>query len=63
VAIDLPGLRRESLGLTVSGDELIVRAGPYRRHILMPEGLRGGTSIRAARQGDTLIIRPRPPAS
>jgi anion-transporting ArsA/GET3 family ATPase len=62
VAIDLPGLRRESLGLTVSGDELIVRAGPYRRHILMPEGLRGGTAIRAARQGDTLIIRPRSPA-
>ncbi len=59
VAIDLPGLRREDLGLTVSGDELIVRAGPYRRHILMPEGLREGVAIRAARQGDTLIIRPR----
>lgn len=59
VAIDLPGLRRDDLGLTLSGDELIVRAGPYRRHILMPEGLRGGVAIRAARQGETLIIRPR----
>ncbi len=59
VAIDLPGLRREALGLTLSGDELIVRAGPYRRHILLPEGMRGGAAIRAARQGDTLIIRPR----
>jgi anion-transporting ArsA/GET3 family ATPase len=59
VAIDLPGLPREMLGLTLSGDELIVRAGPYRRHILMPEGLRGGAAIRAARQGDSLIIRPR----
>lgn len=59
VAISLPGLRREALGLTLNGDELIVRAGPYRRHLLMPEGLRGGTAIRAARQGDTLIIRPR----
>ncbi len=58
VAIDLPGLHREALGLTISGDELIVRVGPYRRHILMPEGLRG-TAIRAARQGDTLIIRSR----
>ncbi|MBX0326305.1 chromosome partitioning protein [Oscillochloris sp. ZM17-4] len=59
VEIDLPGLRREALGLTLSGDELIVRAGPYRRHILMPEGLRGGVAIRAGRQGDTLVIRPR----
>ncbi|NTV64553.1 MAG: chromosome partitioning protein, partial [Oscillochloris sp.] len=63
VAIDLPGLRRELLGLTLSGDELIVRAGSHRRHILLPDGLRGGTAIRAARQGDTLIIRPREPGS
>lgn len=59
VAISLPGLRREELGLTLSGDELIVRAGPYRRHILLPEGLRGLSNIRAARQGDLLIVRPR----
>ncbi|NNJ08896.1 ArsA family ATPase [Chloroflexales bacterium ZM16-3] len=59
VAIDMPGLRREHLGLTLSGDELIVRAGPYRRHILLPEGMRGGAAIRASRQGDTLVIRPR----
>lgn len=59
VAIDLPGLDRESLGLTLNGDELIVRVGPYRRHILLPEGLRSGVPIRAARQGETLIIRPR----
>lgn len=59
VALNLPGLPREALGLTLSGDELIVRAGSYRRHILLPEGLRGTTNIRASRQGDTLIIRPR----
>jgi anion-transporting ArsA/GET3 family ATPase len=59
VALDLPGLPREELGLTLSGDELIVRAGPYRRHILLPDGLRGVTAIRAAKQGDTLTIRPR----
>ncbi len=59
VALDLPGLPRELLGLTLSGDELIIRAGPYRRHLLMPEGLRGITAIRASRQGETLIIRPR----
>jgi anion-transporting ArsA/GET3 family ATPase len=59
VAIDLPGLPREALGLTMSGDELIVRAGPYRRHLLLPDGLRGVTAIRAAKQGDTLVVRPR----
>jgi arsenite-transporting ATPase len=63
VAIDVPGLRREDLGLTLSGDELIVRAGPYRRHILLPEGLSGASGIRAARQGDTLTVRQRSPSS
>jgi anion-transporting ArsA/GET3 family ATPase len=59
IALHLPGLRREDLGLTLSGDELIVRAGAYRRHVLMPDGLRGTANIKATRQGDTLIIRPR----
>ncbi|NTU84041.1 MAG: chromosome partitioning protein [Chloroflexales bacterium] len=59
ITLDLPGLPREALGLTLSGDELIVRAGPYRRHLLMPEGLRGITAIKASRQGEKLIIRPR----
>lgn len=59
VALNLPGLPRELLGLTLSGDELIVRVGPYRRHLLLPEGLRGTSAIRAARQGETLIVSPR----
>ncbi len=59
VAIDLPGLPREALGLTMSGDELIVRVGPYRRHLLLPEELRGVSAIRATKQGDTLVVRPR----
>lgn len=59
IAIDLPGLRRESLNLTISGDELIVRAGPYRRHLLMPEALRGTGNIKAHRDGDRLIVRLR----
>ncbi len=59
VRLNLPGLPREQLGLTLSGDELIIRAGPYRRHLLLPEGLRGTASIKAARQGETLVIRPR----
>ncbi len=59
LAIFLPGVRRESLQLTVSGDELIVRVGPYRRHILLPEGLRGQSNIRASREGERLVVRLR----
>ncbi len=59
VALNLPGLPRELLGLTLSGDELIIKVGPYRRHLLLPDGLRGMTAIKASRQGETLIIRRR----
>lgn len=59
LVVRLPGMPREALGLTLSGDELIVRVGPYRRHILLPEGLRGITAIKASRDGERLIIRAR----
>ncbi len=59
VAIELPGLQRDSLSLTLSGDELIVRVGPYRRHLLLPDGLRGVSGIRASREGSTLVVRRR----
>lgn len=59
VSISLPGAPREALGLTISGDELIVRVGPYRRHLLLPASMRGQGSVRASRDGDRLIIRMR----
>ncbi len=59
VAIELPGLPRGALQLTLSGDELIVQIGPYRRHVLLPDGLRGTTSIKASRDGDVLIVKRR----
>ena len=43
---------------TLSGDELIIRIGAYRRHILLPEALRGG-AIKATREGEYLIVRRR----
>ena len=55
----LPGLPRGALHLTLSGDELIVRVGPYRRHVLLPEQLRGITSIKATRDGDRVIVQRR----
>lgn len=59
VAIALPGLPKGALQLTISGDELIVRVGPYRRHILLPEALRGGANIKATREGEYLVVRRR----
>jgi arsenite/tail-anchored protein-transporting ATPase len=58
VAIELPGLPKNALQLTLSGDELIIRIGSYRRHILLPEALRGG-AIKATREGEYLIVRRR----
>jgi arsenite-transporting ATPase len=58
VAIELPGMPKNALRLTLSGDELIMQVGPYRRHILLPEGLRGA-GIRATREGDWVIVRKR----
>jgi anion-transporting ArsA/GET3 family ATPase len=59
IAIKLPGLPREELNLTVSHDELVVRAGPYRRHILLPKALRKTNNIKASRKGEQLIVRLR----
>lgn len=59
IAIDLPGLRREALRLTLSGDELIVSVGPYRRHILLPVALRGSSNVKASREGDRVLVRRR----
>lgn len=59
IAIMLPGLQRDALSLTMSGDELVVRVGPYRRHILLPDGLRGVTNIRASREAGRLVVRQR----
>lgn len=59
IAISLPGAPREFLGLTLSGDELIVHVGPYRRHLLLPEALRGTSNIKASREGERLFVRQR----
>ncbi len=59
VAIKLPGLPREELHLTISYDELVVRAGPYRRHILLPKPLRNTSNIKASRKGGQLVVRLR----
>lgn len=59
LALDLPGMPISALQLTHSGDEMVIRVGPYRRHLLLPDGLRAATGYRATRVGDLLIIRKR----
>lgn len=59
LSLRLPLLQKGALRLTVSGDEIIVRVGAYRRHLLLPEGLRGATSIKATRSGDEVLISRR----
>ncbi|WP_298821429.1 ArsA family ATPase [Chloroflexus sp.] len=54
----LPGVARDDLSISVSGDELIVSLGTYRRHLLLPPPLRG-VPIRATREGDRLTIQRR----
>jgi hypothetical protein len=59
LAIELPGLPKQALQLTLSGDELIVRVGGFRRHILLPERLRRVSDIKATREGEYLVVRRR----
>jgi arsenite-transporting ATPase len=57
LVIELLGLPKGALGLTLSSDELIVRVGPYRRHVLLSDTLRTTSGIRATREGDLLVVR------
>jgi arsenite-transporting ATPase len=59
LAVELPGLPQGALQLTLSGEELIVRVGGYRRHLLLPEALRGMSAIKATREGEHLVVRKR----
>jgi arsenite/tail-anchored protein-transporting ATPase len=58
IVVELPGMPKGALRITLSGDELILQVGPYRRHILLPEALRG-SSIKATREGERVIVRRR----
>ncbi len=52
LSLELPFADREDLELGRRGDELLVRVGPYRRAITLPDSLRGRGIVDAAlRQG------------
>ena len=67
--IDLPFTDRDDLELGRTGDELLVRVGPYRRAVVLPDALRRRTVGAAALVDGRLTVTfvdpaaPRPPVA
>ncbi|MCU1377482.1 MAG: Arsenical pump-driving ATPase, partial [Acidimicrobiales bacterium] len=55
--LPLPGADRDELDLAQRDDELLVRVGPYRRAILLPDSLRRRTVTAATLDDDVLTVR------
>ncbi len=56
LVVDLPFTEKDELVLGRRRDELIVRVGPYRRSILLPDSLRGRKVIDAALRDGALRV-------
>ncbi|MCU1378474.1 MAG: Arsenical pump-driving ATPase, partial [Acidimicrobiales bacterium] len=55
--LPLPGADRDELDLAQRDDELLVRVGPYRRALVLPDSLRRRTVTAAGLEGDVLTVR------
>jgi arsenite-transporting ATPase len=56
LSLSLPFVEKSALDLTQKGDELIIKAGPFRRNILLPRILLNKTIQGAVFEGDRLKI-------
>jgi arsenite-transporting ATPase len=56
LSLDLPFADRDDLELGRRGDELLVRVGPYRRAITLPDSLKGKPVVDAALRKGTLDV-------
>lgn len=56
LSLDLPFADRDDLELGRRGDELLVRVGPYRRAVTLPDSLRGRPVADASLKGGTLKV-------
>ncbi|MGH9184562.1 MAG: ArsA family ATPase, partial [Acidimicrobiales bacterium] len=56
LTIDLPFADRDDLELGRRDDELLIRVGPYRRAIILPDSLRRRPVIDAGLRGGTLTV-------
>ena len=53
----LPGVDRDDLDLAQRDDELLVRVGPYRRAMILPDSLRRRAVVAASLDDGTLAVR------
>ena len=56
LVLELPNAERDDLDLGRSGDELLVRVGPYRRAIVLPDSLRRRSVTGATLRGGVLRV-------
>jgi arsenite-transporting ATPase len=56
LALDLPFAAKDELELGRRGDELLVRVGPYRRAVTLPDSLRSRAVADASLTGGTLKV-------
>lgn len=56
LVIDLPFTEKDELVLGRRRDELLVRVGPYRRSVLLPDSLRGRAVTDAALRDGALRV-------
>jgi arsenite-transporting ATPase len=56
LVLELPNADRNELDLGRSGDELLVRVGPYRRAIVLPDSLRRREVVGATLRGGVLRV-------
>ncbi len=52
----LPFLAKEDIELNKLSDELIIRVGSYKRHVLLPRQVAASKSVRATMEGEHLCI-------
>lgn len=56
IRLHIPFLDRKSLDIGVASEEVIVRMGPFRRHLLVPGMEREGAKLRARTEGEFLHL-------
>jgi arsenite-transporting ATPase len=56
VRVKLPFLTKEDVELAQSGDELIIRIGNFKRHVILPRSMVGRTPSGAKLDGDVLVV-------
>jgi arsenite-transporting ATPase len=56
VRVKLPFLTKEDVQLAQSGDELIIRIGNFKRHVILPRSMVGRSPSGAKLDGDVLIV-------